>query len=531
MKSEFIVKIEVPTTLLDESGNPRNVIGTGYPLRDGLVITARHVLYYDKTDKNGNRVQMNPEGKRILSWRHGNQESADFQRDIFESNILYENADYDIALIQVKTPEATPVVIPCRELPPTNSDWEAVGYAKGGKLSDGRREKIAAKGTFHKDTDVYTRHLDSGESADETDVWKGMSGAPIFKLNSNELVGVLTHGNPAYPHRLMMTSLSWLLEEGNCPEFRSAVIGDIERLVPSAKTGTEFKRYLTKKVSRELKKQDQDTQCLLEQLAEELDLEDTDFTTKSVATLLVDLPPVQGINALTVATEDCVINGGMRFKEIGSVEEVKETAQQVLGWLVLGALDETQLGNVIPHCVQHDSFFFTLAVKSLTGVEVVMARRFNRQSHLEHQTGSEQKSRYLIDISSSALKWDEKESAWLIFSEIWNKVFPNEKLETKDRTASDEWNWQRLNDELESRRDDSRKPEHYYIPFNASIYASMDLSSYVSEVYSRFLNRLDQMTVIQYGEAGKDNNLFLIRETQLQSAINKFYRGINGEKG
>ena len=527
MNSDFIVKIEVPTTLLDESGNPRNVVGTGYPLRDGLVITARHVLYYDKTDEKGKRVQMNPERKRILSWRNGNKEPAYFQRDIFESNILYENADYDIALIQVETPEETPVVIPYRELPPTNSNWESVGYAKGGKLSNGRREKIAAKGTFHKDTEAYKRHLDSGESA-ETDVWKGMSGAPIFKLNTNELVGVLTHGNPAYSHRLMMTSLFWLLEEGNWPEFRSTVVGDFERLVPPVKTGTAFNKYLAKKINRELKKRDKDTQCLLEQLAEELD--DDDFTAKSVATGLVDLPPIEGIDALTVATEDCVIKGGMRFKEIESVEEVKESAQQILGWLILGTLDESQLENVIPHCVQHDSFFFTLAVKSLTGVEVVMARRFNRQSHLEHQTGSEQKSRYLINVSASALKWDEEESAWLIFSEIWNKLFPTEKLGTNNRAPCDEWDWARLNDELESRRNDS-KPEHYYIPFNASVYESMDLSSYVSDVYSRFLSKLDQMTVIQYGEAGKDNNLFLIRETQLQSAINKFYRGINGEKG
>ena len=529
MKSDLVVKIEVPTTALNgESGKPRNVIGTAYPLRDGLVITARHVLYYDETDSSGKRVQMNPDGKRILTWRRGDNEPAYFEREILQSNILLENADYDIALIQVETPNGTPAVFPCRDLPLTNSDWESVGYAKGGKLSDGKREKISAKGTFHKDTDAYKRHLDSGEPT-ETPVWKGMSGAPVFKINTNELVGVITHGNSAYSQRLMMTSLSWLLEEEKWPEFRSTVLGDISNLMAPVKTGSDFTKYLAKKISRELKKRDHDTKCLLEQFAEELDEEEP--TAKAIAELLVDLPPIEAIDTLTVATEDCVVKGGLRVKEIESIEEVKETAQQILGWLVLRALDEKQLESVIPHCVQHDSFFFTLAVKSLTGVEVVMARRFDRQSHLEHQTGSEQKSRYLIDVPTSSLKWDEEESAWLIFSKIWNKVFPNEKLENKDRTTSDKWNWERLNDELLERREDSRTPEHYYIPFNASVYESMELSSYVSDVYRHFLSKLDQMTVIQYGEAGKDNNLFVIRETQLQSAINKFYRGINGEKG
>ena len=521
MKPELIVKIEVPTTLLIESGKTRNSVGTAYPLRDGLVITARHVLYHQK---------MNAEGKRILSWRQGNSEPPYYQQAIRDDDILLESAEYDIALIKVSTPRVTASVIPCRDSPPTDTGWEALGYAKGGKVEEEQREKITAKGTFHKDIDVYKRHLDTGESP-ETDMWKGMSGAPVFRLNTNQLAGVITHGNSAFPHRLMMTSLSWLLEEGNWPEFRSYVLGDFERLISPAKTGDDFKRYLVKKINRELKKQDQDTRCLREQLGEELDLESDECTSKLIAECLVDMSTVAGINTLTIGTEDCVVKGGMRYKEIDSVDEVKKTAQQILGWLVLGSIDEQQLRDIIPHCVQHDSFFFTLAVKSLTGVEIVMARRFNRQSHLEHETGSDQKSRYLIAPPTGSLKWDEEESAWLIFSEIWNKVFPNEKLENKHRSTIGEWNWERLNDELEMRREDSSSPEHYYIPFNASDYQNSDLADYVSDVYRYFLRKLDQMTIIQYGEAGKDNNLFFIRETQLQSAINKFYRGINGEKG
>lgn len=520
MKSDLIVKIEVPTTLLDDSGKPRNAVGTAYPLREGLVITARHVLYHE---------DLNTKGKRVLTWRKGDSEPPYFEQEISQSNIVLESTKYDIALIKVKTPEATLAVIPCRDSPATDLGWEAIGYAKGGKVATRQRVKISAKGTFHKDTGVSQRHLDTGESP-ETDVWKGISGAPVFKINTNELTGVLTHGNTALPGRLMMTSLSWLLEEGRWPEFRTYALGDLDRLISPPKTGNDFTQYLTKKITRELKKRDKDTQCLREQLAEELD-ESEDLSAKDIATALVGLPSIEAIDTLTVATEDCVIRGGMRFKEIESIDEVKETAQQILGWLVLGSLDEQQLGNVIPHCVQHDSFYFTLAVKSLTGVEVVMARRFNRQTHLEHQTGSEQKSRYLITVPTSSLKWDGEESAWRMFSTIWNKVFPNEKLENKHRTDMNKWNWVRLNDELVSRREDSNSPEHYYIPFNSGDPECAELGDYIADVYRHFLSKLDQMTVIQYGEAGSDNNLFFIRETQLQSAINKFYRGINGEKG
>lgn len=213
----------------------------------------------------------------------------------------------------------------------------------------------------------------------------------------------------------------------------------------------------------------------------------------------------------------------MRHSEIEKSHELIIQAQELLGWLVLGSVDETCLADVTPYCLEHDALFFTLAVRSLTGVEVVMARRFNRRSDFEPVISSEQKSRFLIKLPEGALTWDEKESARKLFIELWNQVFPTEKLDKNATPKVDAW--KRLNAELKELRS-GKKPKHYYISLKTSDYIHELLADYVKQVYQQFLSQLDQMTVIQYGVVGQQERLFILQEEALQAKINAFFRSI-----
>ena len=301
---------------------------------------------------------------------------------------------------------------------------------------------------------------------------------------------------------------------------------NIEHLIPPIKSDDKLREYLADQISTELEMYSKCNKYLCEQLAKKLDHKGEVTTEKSVAELLVARDTAEAIEVLTTATVICI----RRYSnKVELVEEIKKTAQQVLGWLVLGSLDHEQVAKITPHCVEHASLFFTLAVKTLTGVEVVMARCFNRPSNLVPESGPEQKSRHLINVPTSGLKWDEEPSDWLMFSAVWNSLFRNKKLENTYEFKPEEWDWSRLNAELKARRSRSLDAEHFYIPFKASEYEQAELSSYVVDVYQRFLSKLDQLTIIQYGEVGNDDNLFVVTEDDLLAAINDFYLRINGK--
>lgn len=537
MKVELIAKIETPTTILGGDGFSKKAIGTGYPVSDGLVITARHVLYHEKRDTNE---------RRCLSWQRSDEDEPYHSITIDQSAIVFESKAFDVALIRCDTSKLKISFNTISHIfPEAGNKWESMGYPRAG-VQAGQRIKSPAKGAFFTpDPDYSIQQLVSEGDAYTGELWKGMSGAPVFDCKSNLLVGVLIRTPHTYKatdqvvkevfeNRLIAASIPYLLREGKCEGFRKEALPALKnKLIPEIKTGDDFKQYLIKRIGRELRKTDNGTKIFCNELAEELELEleEGEPKPKDIAKRLVQLTATESINVLTIASGSCVLPKGLGYAEIGAAnaDEVKSTAQQILGWLVLSACDETKLNSVLAHCSQHDSLFFTLAAKSLTGVEVVMARRFNRPSHLEHKVGSEQKSRYVVKLPEGKLDFNKEESCRVIFNEIWNQAFPAEHRENQEIPRPEDW--ERLNEELASLREDEVSPRHYYIPFKASEYQLQELSDYVEEVYKHFLSRLDQMTIIQYGKEGEDGNLFCVSEPKLRASINKFYRNISSQKG
>ena len=209
MRHELLAMIRVPLITKHTDGRPQCAIGTGYPVREGLVLTAWHVLYPKNRDETA---------KPQLSWCM--QDKGEPYHTDAMGEVVYENEQYDLALIRCNTPSLTETVQLAAQVPRSKEAWESLGYPNGGRDDEGVRSKTSADGTVKPDQGGHVRHLGVADHV-PPEIWQGMSGAPVFKLHSNTLLGVWTHGNRGFPDRIMMTSLSYVLS--HCAKFREQV--------------------------------------------------------------------------------------------------------------------------------------------------------------------------------------------------------------------------------------------------------------------------------------------------------------------
>lgn len=223
LKSELVALVEVPTTIQGDDGRFKKAVGTAYPIRDGLVLTARHVLYHDN---------INAEKERIFSWRLSDADEPYHTAVVTQTDIVFEDADFDVAVVRCDTSKLTlPLGILGEIFPDEGDGWKSRGYPRAG-VEAGKREQVRAGGEFTA-TDARDRTLDLRvkDKAAQSVLWKGMSGAPIFHLRTNKLVGVWVRGanldennREVFEERLVAASIPYLLHGGKCLAFRQAVL-------------------------------------------------------------------------------------------------------------------------------------------------------------------------------------------------------------------------------------------------------------------------------------------------------------------
>lgn len=537
MNVDYIVKIEVPTTTLKEGSTEQyeKVIGTGYPVRDGLVLTAQHVVFPEDLDTK----------KPIkLIWKREDAPEAFLERDVIK--IEFYDKDLDIALLTCDISEL--------DLPPmilSESDkfsgdgkrWKSHGYLTAGK-AQGIRIKNPAGGTFFSSNPSHhVKWLMSDGNVDDDILWQGMSGAPVFD-EMDRLAAVITktpagynksEGKlvPKYKDRLLATSIPYLLTLGKCDVFRKVFINHEQatKILPPTKMGDDFKDFLRDNIAEELRRLKGKTPVLHEELVKAFDspLESSDSEVIALALLTID-DLENAVDLLAAASSECLLEDGYRYSTQLPLALIRSSAEAILGWLVLQAVKEEQLQTVLPLCTQRNSLFFNLkSVQSLSGIEIVMARRFSRKPDFNNQYGSEQESRYRITLPKEVFKWDGEKSTQRVFIEIWNQVFPHPMLQKKITYEYTPADVTKLNTRLKKLRNHARRPEHYYLSFTEYDYE--DDVEFISGIYQDLLSELSEMTVIEYGCPDEKGHIFVIPEVEVRETINMFYDEINGELG
>lgn len=506
MKTELFARIFTPTTVTDEWE-----AGTAYPIAKDLLITARHVLYPKQRDETQLRQVEWPECKDAS----GQPFSSDIASVVFDGG-----EEIDIAVVACKTPPELNISTKLSDRDPASDEgWDSFGYPQAGTDNQGEQEIIPGKGTFFQpNPGNHTLHLTSEGDARTKELWQGMSGAPVFHRKTRQLIAVIASTPKGFNERLYAVSIPYLLRKNQ--DFKKAVgfLTDAQTatsLMPPVKLGADFEKFLHQKINTEMRRPE--AKFLTEQLAEHLGC---NKATSDLITLIIDSllkPPVDEAirNYLTLAASDCIHSKGNRRYDVGdNVAVVKEIAEQILGWLVLASTNDNEIQHILPRCDLHESLFFALGVDTVRGVEIVLSRCFN------HNTT---KSPIHIDLPESCFKWKEEETVRKIRIEIWNIVFPsiNEQKTVDDQLTATEINT--LDETLRSRRIKPRNAEHYFMAFKLP---ERDCA-FVEQVYQKLLSSLQQMTVVQFGVDYLDK-LFLLPEARVTTAINEFYREING---
>lgn len=198
IKASLVAKIV--TTL--EDGDL--IVGTGYPIRNNVVITAFHVI-----------PDIEQFHKTKVKWpKVINGDDEPWSSEI--KSVLYSDKDFDIAIVECETPE-TVTKVDVSLLPPSSSDhWDSFGYPDAGVDEVKQvRKKVPAGGNYFVSSDEdHELHLRVYGDAAETKLWRGMSGAPVFTANTNQLTAIISqvpnNENPDFKDRIYATSLAFL---------------------------------------------------------------------------------------------------------------------------------------------------------------------------------------------------------------------------------------------------------------------------------------------------------------------------------
>lgn len=206
----LLIEIFVPTTAADGMGQ----IGTGYPIAENRILTARHVLF---------PKDLKPDADFKIRWHHWRDSGkpAGQWQTVGRDRIIWPGTtELDAAVIEFSFPEE---VAGWRSLsarnPATGMPWESEGFPDVGKRDDSSRVPVPMRGGTYKRADRAKEcWLDVTAPTRVAANWQGASGSPVFVLS--QIVGIIIEVPPGFSDRLTALPASRLLDE---PDFCAAI--------------------------------------------------------------------------------------------------------------------------------------------------------------------------------------------------------------------------------------------------------------------------------------------------------------------
>ena len=199
-------------------GSGDGKISTGYPVAKDRILTACHGLY----DENGNLAQ----SLEVRWFYQLDKGKYDWQAAEMINCGLDE--ELDVALLKCKFPDLIDYDVRfCFKNPGQKLEWESQGFARAGKR-DGERPPIPIGGETYTAADAADwLVLTEKGKVEVPELWCGISGAPVFKSGSNELVGVIVECPPNHEAIRLYATPLWKLADNE--KFRREVFNARER--------------------------------------------------------------------------------------------------------------------------------------------------------------------------------------------------------------------------------------------------------------------------------------------------------------
>jgi len=245
-----------------------------------------------------------------------------------------------------------------------------------------------------------------------------------------------------------------------------------------------------------------------------------------------DLPDNLAEHLLLVSTDRAIENvllnagleclhpkGGRYSRSVAHRAAIRSAAEQVFGWLVVSSVRPDWLGTLTP--AQHNSpaWYFELPVRTEMGVELIIARRLQRQAKLRTDAkGAYAIGTHQVRLTENPYVWQRKAQLQDLRIAVWNAVMHDERTTPLNAAELED-----LNERIASLRDLRYDPIHFYLPLRvAKDSPEDDFKQCVADL----LNDLTNLVLVRFGFGGSQE-VFFMPESRLMSATTIFLNEIN----
>ncbi|MCP5197411.1 MAG: hypothetical protein H6974_11605 [Gammaproteobacteria bacterium] len=365
MNKDLIVAIFVPTT---GKGKMLGRIGTGYPIADDLILTARHVIEPENRDDQKPMMVRwfhdQPANGKPSEWT-----SLDDDQD-GDVRVWTGAGDLDAALICCRRPEYLrqfPLGRLVKRKPKEGERWQSAGFARANKRADVRQPgKFGGTLREMAEADAFFELLEDAQPIAE-EQWQGVSGMPVFV--GSEILGVVKHVPPNYDHKKLEAVPTWRLlqDEG----FRKALGIDEQR---------ERLESARKLLCRLLERSD----AVTSDFAAELGLPCSDIPKcreQLVERLLIETPPLERLFELALSVQR---------KRRDQRDQSGAHVVQNLILTILPAIHDAVVVSEVRRCKSDRSVCpLALPTKLRTLAEIIMAGADRRAALLRTQVSKQ----------------------------------------------------------------------------------------------------------------------------------------------
>lgn len=352
----------------------------------------------------------------------------------------------------------------------------------------------------------------------------GLSGAPVWNKNFNAIVGLLVAKGRDNLAAYMIPAQKLIQAWPNLNKNAQRVHFSEE---PDSVFLEQVKRNIVDELQRDEVSQFRAVLCKeLNEVLRNIGLDALDSAAGeiSIANGMIaalkdggsEVPVIT--KALMKATLSCLDKRSGKYFSAnqGKHESIKECVEQILGWLILVSVEEQYVQKLKSSLAVSSSIYFKLPVLTPGGVEIIVARWYQRKADM--QIRESLSGTHVLNIAPQKFKWDEPSIVETLKLELWNQVFPSEKKNNADTKLIPN-EVRRLNSELEIRLADEYYKEHHILAIECS---DMDLDR---EAYRDLLRDLSKLTLVCFGF--DEQQVFYSPEYNLMSAVNRFLTAVN----
>ena len=231
-----------------------------------------------------------------------------------------------------------------------------------------------------------------------------------------------------------------------------------------------------------------------------------------------DVPSIQ--KALKGAYMHCFDRKGNYFSTAQPFKvQITEAVEQLLGWLVLAAVDQKELSKLLPRADFSKGVYFEIPVETHGGVELIVSHCSEHSADIV-TGGSEVTAAYQTSVDTQYFNWKESSALDNLKLLVWKRIFPEEAQELPLTGTQ----VRKLDAEISAlRNEDWGDREHHYLAFKG---AEITTNEHYQSVCDKLLIELPSLTLVNFGALGQES-VFYMPEHHLMQRINRFLTAIN----